>query len=516
MRHLHTFSLLCALFLTTGVLLAREKFDPAAQAKTVAPYVDEQTYLIVHVDFSRINIDSAVDALCRLLPDDKEEILQSKAMLQQILDCFIKAGVKDVYLGCRANIQDFVLLVVPLGDKFDQKAIEQNPIFKPLFKDFTFKRAGSVMLGAAANPQAYARLDKIVPDPRPELAAAFETAGDSAIQVLLLPPKYFRRVIEETMPQLPKEIGGGSTNVITKGLSWAALSINFMPEITARLVVQSMDAASAAALSALFADVLKHVAELPPLKQKLPAFADIIPYLTPKPDGDKLFLNIHESNAELRNLLHKVQITLLSEARDNARRAASVNNMKQIGLAMHNYHDANKHFPAAAIYSKDGKPLLSWRVAILPMMEYGNLYDQFHLDEPWDSEHNKKLIAKMPVQYRSPMSKLKDFRSNYVVPVGPGTVFEGHEGMSFKDIKDGTSHTIMAVEVDDDHAVIWTKPDDLSYDPKEPAKGLGGVYKNCFIALFCDGFVRLIKLPCPDDKLRAAFSAAGGDPMPDF
>ena len=281
-------------------------------------------------------------------------------------------------------------------------------------------------------------------------------------------------------------------------------------------MIQSPDAPSAAALSALFTDVLKNVAALPVIKNPLPTFADVIPYLTPKTEGDKLVLNIDEHNAELSNLLGKVQTVLLSVARDNAKKMASINNMKQFGLAMHNYHDANKHFPAAASYSPDGKPLLSWRVAILPMIEYGNLYDQFHLDEPWDSEHNKKLIDKMPAEYRSPKSKLKDFRSNYVVPVGPGTVFEGREGMPFKKITDGTAHTILAVEVDDAHAVIWTKPDDLPYDPKEPSKGLGGLFKNVFIALFCDGSVHLIELPCPDEKLRAAFSAAAGDPAPNF
>jgi hypothetical protein len=454
-----------------------------------------------------------VDTLCRLLPDDKEDILQSKAVVQQTIDSFIQAGGKDVYLVYRVNRQDFVFLVIPLGDKFDQQAIEKNAIFKGL----ALKRAGNVMIGGVETKEAAARLEKITPDPRPELAAAFETAGDNAIQVLLLPPKYFRQVIEETMPQLPKEIGGSPTNVLTKGLSWAALGINFTPQISARLVIKSPDASSAAALSALLADVLKHVAELPAVKKPLPTFADVIPYLTPKAEGDKLVLNIDEHNAEIRTLLGKVQTTLLSEARDNARRMQSINNMKQFGLAMHNYHNAHKHFPAAASYSKDGKPLLSWRVMLLPMMEYGNLYDQFHLDEPWDSEHNKKLIDKMPAEYRSPKSKLREpGMTNYLVPVGPGTVFEGREGMKIKDITDGTAHTFMALEVDDDHAVIWTKPDDLPYDPKEPAKGLGGLYKNFFVALFCDGYVRAIGLPCPDEALRAAFSAAAGDPTPNF
>jgi len=74
----------------------------------------------------------------------------------------------------------------------------------------------------------------------------------------------------------------------------------------------------------------------------------------------------------------------------------------------------------------------------------------------------------------------------------------------------------MAVEVDDDHAVIWTKPDDLPYNSKEPSKGLGGLYKNFFVSVFCDGAAHIIKLPCPDEALRAAFSAAAGDPTPNF
>ncbi len=89
-------------------------------------------------------------------------------------------------------------------------------------------------------------------------------------------------------------------------------------------------------------------------------------------------------------------------AREAARRAQCVNNLKQIGLALHNYHDTTNGFPAAAITSKDGKPLLSWRVAILPYIEQQELYNQFHLNEPWDSPHNKTLIARMPVAYNCP------------------------------------------------------------------------------------------------------------------
>jgi len=91
-------------------------------------------------------------------------------------------------------------------------------------------------------------------------------------------------------------------------------------------------------------------------------------------------------------------------ARESARRMQGSNNLKQQLLAMHNFHDTHNGFPAAYSTNKDGKPLLSWRVHILPYIEQQPLYNEFKLDEPWDSEHNKKLIAKMPQVFRSPNS----------------------------------------------------------------------------------------------------------------
>ena len=87
--------------------------------------------------------------------------------------------------------------------------------------------------------------------------------------------------------------------------------------------------------------------------------------------------------------------------REDSLRAHSTNKMKQIGLAMHNFHDSHRRFPARAERIGKGNPLLSWRVHILPLVGQVKLYKQFHFDEPWDSPHNKKLIEKMPAVFRS-------------------------------------------------------------------------------------------------------------------
>jgi hypothetical protein len=183
------------------------------------------------------------------------------------------------------------------------------------------------------------------------------------------------------------------------------------------------------------------------------------------------------------------------------------NELKQIALAMHNFEATYQHFPPAAIVDKDGKPLLSWRVAILPFLEQQPLYQQFKLDEPWDSEHNKKLIVQMPAIYGTGNPKLNaEGKTTYVVPVGKDTMFPG-AGASVKvaEVTDGLSLTIMAAEANEENAVVWTKPDDLPFDPKNPLAGLARPGQSHFLAAMGDGSTRRISTKLDAETLRRAF-----------
>src|SRR5262245_11913758 len=108
---------------------------------------------------------------------------------------------------------------------------------------------------------------------------------------------------------------------------------------------------------------------------------------------------------------------------DALRRVQVRRRLKTIGLALHNYHDAQGYLPPPASLGKDGKALLSWRVAILPYVEQDNLYRQFRLDEPWDSPHNKKLIARMPAVFGPAGQGAAAGRTAFQYIVGPGAVF---------------------------------------------------------------------------------------------
>lgn len=195
------------------------------------------------------------------------------------------------------------------------------------------------------------------------------------------------------------------------------------------------------------------------------------------------------------------------------RKAQSANNLKRLGIAIHNYHDAYNRFPPACSTDEDGKPLLSWRVHVLPYVDQQALYDQFRLDEPWDSEHNKTLTAKMPATFRSPNSKAELGKTNYLGVSGPQGIFPGKDEIAIRDVTNGTSMTVMIVEASDKSAVIWTKPDDFVPDTKDPKKGILGLWKGGFYAGFTDGAVQFLKETIDDETLRALFTRNGAEPL---
>lgn len=184
---------------------------------------------------------------------------------------------------------------------------------------------------------------------------------------------------------------------------------------------------------------------------------------------------------------------LLKPAVDQAKKATEQvnrrNNLKMIGLAFHNYESAMRAFPAAN--GPGAEPLphpgLSWRVYLLPYLDESGLYQEFKLDEPWDSDHNKALIARMPKVFgTNPEGK-----TSIHIFAGKGAPFQDNVGLKISDITDGTSNTILAIEAGEDVADIWTKPGGLAFDADMPLKSIGNVKE--FNILMMDGSVRLLR-----------------------
>jgi hypothetical protein len=213
--------------------------------------------------------------------------------------------------------------------------------------------------------------------------------------------------------------------------------------------------------------------------------------------------------------LGSVAAAVAARVRAAATRQRSANNLRQLAIAMHNYADSNRSvFPPAAVYDKDGKALLSWRVLILPYIEQEKLFKKFRLDEAWDGPNNKKLLASMPKVYAPPVAgKAKANETFYQAFVGPGAGFEGKRGLRMPaDYPDGTSNTIMFVEAA--KAVPWSKPDDLPYDPKKPLPKVGGIFGGGFHAAFFDGSVRFYRKVPQELTLRILIGRNDGQVVP--
>ncbi|MFN9721002.1 MAG: DUF1559 domain-containing protein [Planctomycetota bacterium] len=184
----------------------------------------------------------------------------------------------------------------------------------------------------------------------------------------------------------------------------------------------------------------------------------------------------------------------ISAARSAAREAEQSNNVRQLALAMHNFHDVKGHFPThdgTGGEGADAKTGLSWRVHLLPYLEQGELYGQFKLDEPWDSEHNKALIDQMPAVFR--VQGVDDPRMTTIhVFSNENGPFASGPGVSMRDITDGTSNTVMMVVAGPETAAIWTKPGGLELNEADPLSVFGTVGES-ISAAFIDGSFR--KLP---------------------
>jgi prepilin-type processing-associated H-X9-DG protein len=188
---------------------------------------------------------------------------------------------------------------------------------------------------------------------------------------------------------------------------------------------------------------------------------------------------------------------------------ASQENLKEIALAFHNYASVFNGKWASDILDKNGKPLLSWRVVILPYIEEDTLYKQFKLDEPWDSPNNKKLIEKMPKIYAPIRVKAAAGTTFYQTFSGEGAIFAKNKtDYKIPSIPDGTSNTGLVFEAGE--PVVWTKPADIPFDEKKPLPKLGGMFDGVCNVAMCDGSVKRLKKDADEKELKKLIMPADG------
>jgi hypothetical protein len=191
--------------------------------------------------------------------------------------------------------------------------------------------------------------------------------------------------------------------------------------------------------------------------------------------------------------------------------------LRTLAQALDKYRDERGAYPPPAIYDREGRPVLSWRVALLPYLGEESLYKSFKLDEPWDSLHNKRLLKRFP----KALQVVNDGRTNYYlysagrwktttqVFAGENTVFEGTKGVRKTDV---TRKAILLARVSTESEVYWTKPADIAYAADKPLPNLYGRFGDRFQVLLTDGTYQTIDKSMNEAAIRALIERSDKKP----
>lgn len=450
-------------------------------SKHLARFLSDQTLMVGKIDLTRIDVNASFDLLLGMKLPIHDELQMGKAKVSQIKAALLQAGAERIYLNYN-QVELFLWPVVYVSLKDITQAETVASLIAHLQPGPFPKRPSWLAPGREAgwkvidnyvvvgNASAIDALAASKPAQRTEFQAASKALKDAPIQLLMLPTADLRKVIPETMPQLPKELGNGSTANLIKGLQWAVITAALPPQFQSQLIVQTEQPSQALVFQQVWEKMLstlKEATETPRVSTSGKNFYQLLNSINARVDQSQFILDASEERiSEIIKLIGRSLSANLSDELNGS-------HLRNFVIAMHNFHNDYNRLPNQAICDKDGKPLLSWRVAMLPYLEQDQLYKQFKLDEPWDGEHNKKLIEKMPKTYLHPFAKnvpanhtlYQVFYSKQGAKPAAAIMETGKITLGMLTVQDGTSNTFIVTDAAAE-AVPWTKPADLLYDGK--------------------------------------------------
>lgn len=230
-------------------------------------------------------------------------------------------------------------------------------------------------------------------------------------------------------------------------------------------------------------------------------------------------------------LLVALLLPQVQQTSGGGRRELCRHNLRQIGLALHRYHDVHGKFPPAYVVDATGRPAHSWRVLILPYFEEPELqalYEAYQFDEPWDGPTNRELAGRADGIFRCPTEDVTKNQeeagdpqqTSYVAIVGPETLWRGDQGVCLCDVYDGSATTLQLVEVANS-GIHWMEPRDLHVNQMAPTinptagQGISSRHKGGAIGLMADGSVRFLSEKLPAETIRGLLTIQGGEAIPE-
>lgn len=330
---------------------------------------------------------------------------------------------------------------------------------------------------------------------------AIAQVRDYPIQIAVVPPVSVWRALNELMPEIPEGFGGGATSILTEGVQWAAIGGD-ANNLKLYAMAQSSNEQAAKKLAEHFPVALGRF-KLPIGEVEQGIIRGLVSQIKPLVEKDRASVSLSGGNSMIGTLL----VSALQQATAMVESESQRKAMRQLLLGALNYESVYKKLPAN-ITNKDGKKLLSWRVALLPFLGEVELYNLFAKDESWDSPHNRQLLERIPSVYRSYTPGLfssKDLtvgHTTFLAPQGEGTVLGDARNVLLEEIIDGLSNTVIVVRGNQDRAVPWTAPDDYPID-----NGVEGLAKtgNGIMVGLCDGSIFTITKKLTKEEWKNLF-----------
>lgn len=495
--------MILGLLFVLGTCVEAQDTNPQTH-DTVTQFMGGDTLLVGWIDLPSLDIGKAKEFLGQVgagtLPDVPDRLVELKVVLEQL------GATKVYWISSMSNLlsgPQALLIVVPdseANDTSESKAARLATVLRAFIGDGQSISVEGNVLVAGADQAVQTLLHPVGQPPAALVQTLNQSSGLNGI--VMGASTEALRVASTLWLQRTTDQSGLANRIspLLPDLKSAAIH-GSIPPSTLTVDIRMEKPQTAEQLATL----LNQAAD-----QTLGADAAALHLSTTDSQITLAMTSLAESTAALNSMWKLTQ-----PARSQAQRRTVINQLKHFGLAMHNFHDVHSRFPPQRLVDESGRSLLSWRVMILPYLDQANLYNQFRLDEPWDSEHNRKLISKMPAVYQSPddsPESSKAGKTRFVAPLTDGSLF-GRRGESvrIRDILDGTSNTIMVLHASADHAVTWTQPEDLVVDQDKPIFEQIVGAAEALVGVWCDGAVHVVEPDVSDETLRALLTVDGGE-----
>lgn len=466
-------------------------------ASDVDRYLESSTIAVAQVDLSRVDLPATAKFVQTNFPEmmDTKSIDGIQSAAGAIIVTLRGAGVTKVYatLSTFELMRGHVVWILPCSKPEAARAPLES-ILAMLPSDLGYKvhlNSDSVVVSTDA---VWSRLSKFPKAERRALSNAMDQTANVPFSMVVNVREELR---SEIMGVLPERLPSGSPIAFSpKALMEDIISLQLVIEaplhLQGILSANCRDAQSAKRVVALAQQFVQMtgLSSLQCTEAEKQARVSC---------GGDAFVTL------VRNL---TQSTRMGSAE-----MQQSNNLKQIVLALLNFESVYKGFPPRMTVSEKGTPLLSWRVFLLPFIAEQALYNEFHLDEPWDSPHNLKLVERMPAAYQSmQFPELKLGHTLVQMPLQTGSAWNGNENrmLKFQDLTDGTSNTICFVVAPKDKGVVWTKPEDFRLEADNPVTSLFADRELIEVALF-DGSIQRLERTIKADILKAMMTHASGE-----